>query len=150
PTVALWRSSQDRRARRAMDPAPALLWPAAAVVPAPGFAPGSTGLPPATADATPLCGLPHAAHAAVPGTDEHQIDRGGFRPHRPDRPGDYRRDLAGRTRSPQAGYLARPEVQEQCDDDCQGPGRHVAARTPVRVTAGLRPLSVSPRANRPV
>ena len=45
-----------------VDPAAALLRPAAAVVPAAGFDPGPARLPPAAANANPLCRRPHVQH----------------------------------------------------------------------------------------
>ena len=75
-------AAQDRHARLPVDPAAALLRPAAAVVPAPRRGPGPARLLPAAADAGPLRRQPHPAHAEGPGADERQADRGRQRHHR--------------------------------------------------------------------
>src|SRR5262249_28114333 len=131
PAVALRRSAQDRRPRRPVDSAAALLRFAATVVAARRFDHGLAWLSPAEADADPLRRQPHPARAESPRADERQTDGGGVRRHGLDGAADHRRDPGGRTRS---------QVQERRGDARQGPGGDLAARTPLRLAASLRPL----------
>src|SRR4029077_19336852 len=103
---ALWGTPQDRRTRRAVDPAVALLRPLTWVVPASGLRVGAACLFPATADAGASRRRSCPTHAENLGADERQTDGSLERHHGTDGHIDHRRHSARRTRSQKAGQTA--------------------------------------------